>query len=124
MVDDAAIRFRTLPIPMPHVTALYGIVMEEEEVLQIFREDVRRVLKYKAVERRRKVIEDNMDEKECLWPDLEALGILVDVEYDGVGNGTMVNNMYHYIVVHCSTTANVPIYNPSTSFERIWHGQR
>ena len=81
MVDDAATRFKTVPIPRPHVTALYGIDMGEEEVRRIFREDVRRVLEEKAVERRRNVI----------WPDLEALGIIVDVEYDGVGNGTMVS---------------------------------
>jgi hypothetical protein len=86
MVHDAALRFNTLPIPYPHVTALYGIDLEEGEVRRIFREDVKRVLEEMASERRRRCD----DEKAGLWPELEALGILVDVEYDGVGNGTMV----------------------------------
>ncbi|KAL3791199.1 hypothetical protein ACHAWO_013630 [Cyclotella atomus] len=90
MVEDAALRFNTLPIPYPHVTALYGIDLEEGEVRRIFREDVKRVLEDKARERRRSVNVCNVDDNEKMWPDLEALGILVDVEYDGVGNGTMV----------------------------------
>lgn len=92
MVVDAAEKYKVVPIPEPHVTALYGIDMEEGEVRRIFREDVRKVLEEKAVERRRKVdVGVECDKVGSLWPDLEALGILVDVEYDGVGNGTMVS---------------------------------
>lgn len=91
MVEDAADRFKTVPIPMPHVTALYGIDMEEGEVRRIFREDVRRTLEDKAAERIRRG-DGNSGRRGGLWPDLEALGILVDVEFDGVGNGTMVSS--------------------------------
>eukprot|EP00804_Cyclotella_cryptica_P027455 CCRYP_008875-RB/>CCRYP_008875-RB protein AED:0.06 eAED:0.06 QI:177/1/1/1/1/1/3/340/316 len=89
MVDDAAIKFQTVPIPMPHVTALYGIELEEEDVRRIFREDVRRVLEEKSSERRKKSGFDDSGSRKALWPDLEALGILVDVEYNGVNRGTM-----------------------------------
>lgn len=93
MVDDAAIKFQTIPIPMPHVTALYGIELEEEDVRRIFREDVRRVLEERAVERRQKSGFAASGPREPLWPDLEALGILVDVEYNGVNRGTMVSHL-------------------------------
>jgi hypothetical protein len=90
MVDDAAAKFGTVPIPMPHVTAIYGIDMDEIDVRRIFREDVRRVLEERAVERRRSLNDAAVGDG-GLWPDLEALGIIVDVEYDGVKGGTMVN---------------------------------
>eukprot|EP00804_Cyclotella_cryptica_P027456 CCRYP_008875-RA/>CCRYP_008875-RA protein AED:0.04 eAED:0.04 QI:177/1/1/1/1/1/2/732/210 len=93
MVDDAAIKFQTVPIPMPHVTALYGIELEEEDVRRIFREDVRRVLEEKSSERRKKSGFDDSGSRKALWPDLEALGILVDVEYNGVNRGTMVSHL-------------------------------
>lgn len=90
MVDAAADRFQTSPIPMPHVTALYGINnMEEREVKRIFREDVIGMLREKAVKRSKQG--DDSRTFQSLWPDLIAEGVLVDVEYDGVGNGTMVS---------------------------------
>lgn len=91
MVKDAAHTFKTAAIPEPHVTALYGIDLEEGEVRRIFREDVLRVMEETAKERRRNGDDDGSGSgKTRLWPDLNALGILVDVEYDGVDNGTMV----------------------------------
>ena len=46
-VFDAALRFRLgSVIPSPQVTALYGFgnVEEEDEIVRLFREDVKRVL--------------------------------------------------------------------------------
>jgi len=93
MVDDAAIKFQTIPIPMPHVTAIYGIELEEEAVRGVFREDVRKVLEERAIERRKKSGFAASGSPEPLWPDLEVLGILVDVEYNGVNRGTMVSHL-------------------------------
>lgn len=93
MVDEAALKFQTIPIPMPHVTALYGIELEEEDVRRIFREDVRRVLEERAADRRQKSGFAASGPQEPLWPDLEGLGILVDVEYNGVNRGTMVSHL-------------------------------
>ena len=47
VVFDAALRFRLgSVIPSPQVTALYGFgnVEEEDEIVRLFREDVKRVL--------------------------------------------------------------------------------
>mmetsp|Transcript_31655 Transcript_31655/g.68348 ORF Transcript_31655/g.68348 Transcript_31655/m.68348 type:complete len:439 (+) Transcript_31655:202-1518(+) len=81
-------------IPSPHVTALYGIdTLGEEEMRRRFREDVQRVLLDKAELRRRiRKGGEDVDEDDHvgkLWPDLDATGIIVDVEFDGVKGGTM-----------------------------------
>lgn len=101
MVDDAADRFQTSPIPMPHVTALYGINnMDEGDVKRIFREDVIEVLKEKAIERSKHC--DDSRITQSLWPDLIAEGVLVDVEYNGVGNGTMVSIFEHPFITQAN----------------------
>lgn len=89
---DAADRFSLGgAIPSPHVTALYGIdvISDEAEVRRIFREGVQRVLLIEAEKRRRKGEEEGVDDIGKLWPDLDATGIIVDTEFDGVNGGTM-----------------------------------
>ena len=60
-----------------------------------FREDVRQALLDKAEMRRRSREDgedgDDDDHVAKLWPDLDATGIIVDVEFDGVKGGTMVS---------------------------------
>lgn len=76
-------------IPAPHVTALYGIEgMDEVEVRQTFREDVRQVLADAAATRRN----GDGNDAEKWWPDLTATGILVGAEYAGVDGGLMVRD--------------------------------
>lgn len=80
---DAADRFRLGgAIPSPHVTALYGIdtIDDEEEVRRMFRDDVTGVL-METAERKG---------TGKMWPDLDATGMIVDVEFDGVNGGKMV----------------------------------
>lgn len=94
---DAADRFDLGgAIPSPHVTVLYGIdtIEEDEEARRMFREDVKRVLLEEAEKRRRTRNRDGDDDDDDvkLWPDVSATGILVDVEIDGVGLGTMVRS--------------------------------
>lgn len=70
-------------IPSPHVTALYGIntIEEEDEMRRVFRENVKAVLSKESEKRA------SSDGK--LWPDLEATGIIVGAEFDGVNGGSM-----------------------------------
>lgn len=72
-------------IPSPHVTALYGIttVATDEEARRIFRGEVMKALSRRAERRQR----DGGSRK--VWPDLEATGILVGAEFDGVDGGLM-----------------------------------
>mmetsp|Transcript_28338 Transcript_28338/g.48175 ORF Transcript_28338/g.48175 Transcript_28338/m.48175 type:complete len:437 (+) Transcript_28338:101-1411(+) len=86
---DAADRFHLGgAIPSPHVTALYGIDigMEEDEMRRVFREDVRRVL-LELAEKKKNSGSHGSSGK--LWPDLDATGIICDVEFDGVNGGEM-----------------------------------
>ncbi len=67
-----------LPIPWPHVTAIYGIVhLSEETIRARFRELVTK-------------------QRFESWPPLTPVGIYVDVEYFGVDSGQMVswNNIF------------------------------
>lgn len=139
-MTDAADQFQLGGvIPSPHVTALYGItaVGDEGEVRRIFREDVRRVLRETAEERRRKnggaVGNESTDQ---IWPDLDATGIIVDVEFDGVNGGTMVSLMRADTVApHFASLLNLrlttsrcpPSKSPrhnNLSHCRTWHGQK
>ena len=110
---DAADRFNLGgPIPSPHVTALYGIdtIADEEEMRRIFREDVKRVISDEAekrmVRRKTELIGRNdehdrdidVDVAGKLWPDLDATGIICDVEFDGVKGGTMVRDKLHFVL--------------------------
>ena len=72
-------------IPSPHVTALYGIttIATDEEARSIFRGEVMKTLSKRAEKRRK----DGSSRK--VWPDLEATGILVGAEFDGVDGGLM-----------------------------------
>lgn len=91
-MKDAADEFDLgLAIPSPHVTALYGIdsFKDEGEMLRVFREDVMRILLTVAEERSRR---DGVGEVGKIWPDLDATGILVGAEFDGVDGGTMVSS--------------------------------
>lgn len=74
-------------IPAPHVTALYGIatIANDEEAINIFREEVMEVITNRA--RKRKEVTGCNAGK--LWPDLDATGILVGAEFDGVNGGEM-----------------------------------
>ena len=98
---DAADRFKLGgAIPSPHVTALYGIdtISDEEEMRRVFREDVKCLLLDMAEKKKKKQNEDgrvgidgeDVNVVEKLWPDLDATGIIVDTEFDGVKGGTMV----------------------------------
>lgn len=88
-VIDAANEFHLGgAIPSPHVTALYGIGNDANEgkIRRVFREDVKKVLSNSAEERRQR---DGKDEIGKMWPDLDATGIHVGTEFDGVNGGEM-----------------------------------
>ena len=101
---DAADRFNLEgAIPSPHVTALYGIntIRDEEEMREVFREDVKKVLldmaEKKRIQRQEECASDNEDDVNGvikLWPDLSSTGIIVDTEFNGVNGGTMVSRWY------------------------------
>ena len=109
---DAADRFSLGgAIPSPHVTALYGIctIDNEEEMRRMFREDVKQILVNVAEKQRRtdddggggddSAVSKKQSKKDCdsveLWPDLDAIGIIVGTEFDGVDGGTMVRGHEH-----------------------------
>jgi len=61
-----------LPIPQAHVTAIYGMVhLSEEDVRARFREFVTK-------------------QRFSSWPSLKPVGLVVDVELDGIDGGLMV----------------------------------
>jgi hypothetical protein len=72
-------------IPSPHVTALYGIttIATDEEARSMFRGEVMKTISKRAEKRQR----DGGSRK--VWPDLEATGVLVGAEFDGVDGGLM-----------------------------------
>lgn len=74
-------------IPAPHVTALYGIttIATDKEAINIFREEVMEAITNRAEKRRKEGTGNNGK----LWPDLDATGILVGAEFDGVNGGEM-----------------------------------
>ena len=99
---DAADRFNLEgAIPSPHVTALYGIntIRDEEEIRRVFREDVKDVLLDTAAKKRTQRQEECASDNDHdvngvikLWPDLSATGIIVDTEFNGINEGTMVRS--------------------------------
>ena len=88
-VKKAANEFRLGgAIPAPHVTALYGIttIATDEEAIAIFRKDVLDVITNNRAEKRP---QENNHLSRKLWPDLDATGILVGAEFEGVDGGEM-----------------------------------
>jgi hypothetical protein len=86
-VNEAADEFRLGgAIPAPHVTALYGIttIANDDEAINVFREEVMTAITNRATTRN-----EVTGSTGKLWPDLDATGILVGAEFDGVNGGEM-----------------------------------
>lgn len=86
-VSECAAMYNVHPIPAPHVTALYGIAFDDEaELRRVFSSELMPVILEERVKRRRAA----GDESEgAYWPDLDATGFIVDIEFDGRDGGTM-----------------------------------
>lgn len=79
----ASEELKVLPIPAPHLTALYGIShLAEDEIRQRFRD--------LACELRGMVL-----------PIMEPSGFLSDVEIEGKNGGLMVGRLDRYLRVDC-----------------------
>jgi hypothetical protein len=83
-IETASQELGVLPIPMPHVTAIYGMthLSSETEAIRRFRKAV--------LECRSRTNANNHEHDKWPLPPLEYKGIVSDVEWDGINGGTMV----------------------------------
>jgi hypothetical protein len=82
-IKTASQELGVLPIPMPHVTAIYGMshLSSETEAIRRFRNAILECRSTNA----------NNNNKHEKWPSsLEYKGIVSGVEWDGINGGTMV----------------------------------
>jgi hypothetical protein len=79
IVQHYAQRKGIVPIPLPHVTAIYGILHLSEEIV------------------RKRFLEFVTKKRFESWPPLKPVGIYVDVEYLGVNGGQMVSSLSFHL---------------------------
>jgi hypothetical protein len=85
-IKTASQELGVLPIPMPHVTAIYGMthLSSETEAIRRFRNAALECRSTNANNNK------NKNKHEKCPPPLEYKGIVSGVEWDGINGGTMV----------------------------------